>query len=85
MVESKVSGELALIRLMMQVLGLPVSGSVNWSPNRILVISTVSWARSAAVTEPMKGLSLYFMWLYTMSKCRLLTGRLTGSQIVPPE
>ena len=33
----------------------------------------------------MNGLSLYFMWLYTMSKCRLFTGRSTGSQIVPPE
>ena len=33
----------------------------------------------------MNALSLYFIWLYTMSKWRLLTGRSTGSQIVPPE
>ncbi len=33
----------------------------------------------------MNGLSLYFMWLYTMSKWRLFTGRSTGSQMVPPE
>ena len=34
------------------------------SPNKIRVISTVSWARSGAVTEPMYGLSLYFIcWL----------------------
>ena len=69
----------------MQVFGLPVAGSRSSSPNRICVISTVSRARSGWVTEPMYGLSLYFMWLYTMSKCRLLTGRSTGSQMVPPE
>ena len=64
---------------------MPVAGSVNSLPNRMRVISTVSWARSGWVTEPMYGLSLYFMWVYTMSKCRLLTGRSTGSQMVPPE
>src|ERR1700684_283571 len=84
MVASQVSGELALIRLMTQVRGLPVAGSMYASPNRILVISTVSVARSGWVTEPMYGLSLYFMWLYTMSKCRLLTGRSTGSPRRPP-
>ena len=85
MVASQVNGELALIRLMMNVFGLPVAGSRYSSPNRIFVMSTVSCARSGCVTEPMYGLSLYFMWLYTMSKCRLLTGRSTGSQMVPPE
>ena len=69
----------------MNVFGLPVAGSRYSSPNRIFVISTVSCARSGCVTEPMYGLSLYFIWLYTMSKWRLLTGRSTGSQIVPPE
>ena len=54
-------GELALMRLMMQVRGLPLTGSRNSSPKRIFVISTVSVARSGAVTEPMYGLSLYFM------------------------
>ena len=63
----------------------PVDGSVASGPNRIFAISIVSRARSGCVTEPMKGLSLYLMWLYTMSKWRLLTGRSTGSQIVPPE
>ena len=82
---SKVIGELALIRLMITVFGLPVAGSMYSSPNRIFAISTESCARSGCVTEPMNGLSLYFMWLYTMSKCRLFTGRSTGSQIVPPE
>ena len=85
MVASQVRGELALMRLMMQVRGLPVAGSVKFSPKRILVISTVSRARSGWVTDPIYGLSLYFIWLYTISKCRLLTGRSTGSQMVPPE
>src|SRR5207302_611854 len=58
---------------------------VYWSPKRIFVISMVSSARLGCVTEPMYGLSLYFMCAYTMSKCRLLTGRSTGSQTVPPE
>src|SRR6185437_10605589 len=82
-VASQVIGELALIRLMTQVFGFPVAGSRYWSPKRMRDISTVSAARSAWVTEPMYGLSLYFMWLYTMSKCRVLTGRANGSQIVP--
>ncbi len=69
----------------MQVRGLPVAGSVKLSPKRIFVISTVSRARSGWVTEPMYGLSLYLMWLYTMSRWRLFTGRSTGSQMVPPE
>ncbi len=62
MVASKVSGELALIRLITQVRGLPVASSIQRSPNRILAISTVSSARSGWVTEPMKHLSEYFMW-----------------------
>ena len=48
-------------------------------------ISTESRARSGIVTEPMNAWSLYLMWLYTMSRWRLLTGTSTGSQIVPPE
>ena len=69
----------------MVVFGRPVSGSVSSAPNTMFAMATESAARSGAVTEPMKALSLYFRWLYTMSKCRLLTGRSTGSQIVPPE
>ena len=41
--------------------------------------------REPAVTEPMKPLSLYLMWEYTMSRWRLLTGMSTGSHTVPPE
>ena len=74
-----------MIRLISTVRGLPVSGSMPSSPNAILAISTLSAARSGCVTEPMNGLSLYLTWLYTMSRWRLLTGRSTGSQIVPPE
>jgi hypothetical protein len=62
-VASKVSGELALIRLMVTVRMRPVAGSVASAPNRIFAISIVSRARSGCVTEPMNGLSLYFMWL----------------------
>ena len=54
------------------------------SPNRIFTMSTVSWARSGAVTDPMNGRSWYLMCENTMSKWRLLTGRSTGSQRVPP-
>ena len=46
--------------------------------------AVVAAARDGAVTEPMKGLSLSRRWARTMSKRRLLTGRLTGSQTVPP-
>src|SRR5262249_35745670 len=60
-VPSHTIGELALIRLMITVFGLPVAGSTYWSPNRIFAISTESCARSGCVTEPMNGLSLYFM------------------------
>jgi hypothetical protein len=59
--------------------------STNSSPNTIFAIATESSARSGRVTEPMNGLSLYLMWLYTMSKWRLLTGMSTGSHTVPPE
>ena len=56
MVPSKTIGELALIRLVM---------TVFWSrkslPNRISHIATESAARSGCVTEPMNGLSEYFM------------------------
>ena len=47
----------------MHVFGFPVAGSSHSPPNRIFAISTVSAARSGWVTEPMKHLSLYFMWL----------------------
>ena len=57
MVASQVRGELALIKLVVTVFGLPVTGSIQSSPNRILHISTVSSARVGWVTEPMKGLS----------------------------
>ena len=70
---------------MMVVFGRPVAGSVNSAPNTMFAMATESAARSGAVTEPMNALSLYFKWLYTMSRCRLFTGRSTGSQIVPPE
>jgi hypothetical protein len=58
MVSSNTIGELALIRLRVTQFW-----STNSAPNRILHISIVSSARSGAVTEPMNGLSLYFMWL----------------------
>ena len=73
------------MRLTSAVFGLPVSGSMKRSPIAIFAISTESAARSGAVTEPMNALSLYLMWLYSMSRWRLLTGRSTGSQMVPPE
>ena len=46
-------------------------------------IAIESSARSGAVTAPIKGLSEYFKWAYTISKWRLLTGMSTGSQTVP--
>ena len=52
-VSSKVSGEFALIRLVMTVFSATKS-----SPNTSFAISIVSRARSGCVTEPMKGLSL---------------------------
>ena len=58
MVPSQTIGELALISEVMTVLV-----SRNFSPNTIFAISTVSAARSGAVTEPMNGLSLNLMWL----------------------
>ena len=62
MVASQVRGELALMRLI-----TTVSFAMR-SPNTILAMSTVSWARSPAVTEPMKGLSEKRRWAATMSK-----------------
>jgi len=59
--------------------------STKSSPNTIFAMSTVSSARSGAVTEPMKALSEYTMCAATISRCRLLTGRSTGSHTVPPE
>ncbi len=47
--------------------------------------STLSSARLPAVTDPISPLSLYFRWLYTMSRWRLCTGTSTGSHTVPPE
>ena len=63
MVASKVIGEFALMRLISTVFGRPVSGSVKSWPKAIFAISTLSAARSGCVTEPMKALSLYLMWL----------------------
>ena len=54
-------------------------------PKAMRAMSTESCAREPAVTEPMNGLSPYLMWLYTMSRWRLLTGTSTGSHTVPPE
>src|ERR1700680_620200 len=71
------------MRLMIVVFGRPVSGSFNSPPKTIFAMATESAARSGAVTEPMNALSLYLRWLYTMSRCRLLTGRSTGSPVVP--
>ena len=59
--------------------------STTSAPNTMRVISIESAARDGAVTEPMNGLSPYLMWLYTMSRWRLLTGTSTGSHTVPPE
>src|ERR1700733_15562370 len=83
-VASNVMGELALIRLTTKVLGLPVVASRKSSPNRIFVISTVSVARSGCVTDPMYGLSLYFIWVYTISKWRFLTGGARASRAGSP-
>ena len=80
MLESQTSGELALIRLVSTVLS-----RTNSSPNRSSQMRTLSSARSGLVTEPMNGLSEYLRCAYTISKCRLLTGRSTGSHTVPPE
>ena len=55
MVSSQTSGELALTSDVVQVLL-----TANSSPNTSLHISTVSSARSRAVTLPMIGLSEYF-------------------------
>ena len=52
MVESQTIGEFALIRLR-----ITVCSSMNSAPNTIRAISTVSWARSGWVTDPMNGLS----------------------------
>ena len=59
--------------------------SARSPPNAMRASSTLSDARSPAVTEPMNALSLQRRWAYTMSRCRLLTGTSTGSQTVPPE
>ena len=80
MLESQTSGELALMRLVITVLS-----RTNASPNRSSQMRTLSSARSGLVTEPMNGLSEYLRCAYTISKCRLLTGRSTGSHTVPPE
>jgi len=79
MVPSQTSGDEALISEVITV------RSCRSPPNAMRARSTLSWAREPAVTEPMKPLSLYLMWLYTMSRCRLLTGTSTGSHTVPPE
>ena len=80
MVPSKTIGELALMRF---------TTTQFWStksdPNRMRHISTVSSARSGAVTEPMNGLSDSVMCASTMSRWRLLTATSVGSHTVPPE
>ena len=53
MVLSHTIGELALMRLVSTVLC-----STNSAPNTRFIISTLSSARSGAVTEPISGLSL---------------------------
>ena len=58
MVASQVMGELALIRLVTTQFC-----STKSPPNTSLAMSTVSWARSGAVTDPINGLSLYLIWL----------------------
>ncbi len=78
-VASHRSGDEALISEVITV------RSARSPPKAIRASSTESTARSAAVTEPMNGLSLSRMWEYTMSRCRLLTGTSTGSHTVPPE
>src|ERR1700722_14049776 len=74
MLESQTSGELALMRLV-----ITVFSRTNSSPNRSSQMRTLSSPRSGLVTEPMHGLSEYLTCAYTISKCRLLTGRSTGS------
>ena len=54
MVSSQTSGELALISDVVTVLLV-----ANSSPKTIFIMSTVSSARSRAVTLPMMGLSEY--------------------------
>ena len=76
---SHTSGDEALIRLVSTV------RPARSPPNAILASSTLSAARSPAVTDPISALSLKRRWLYTMSRCRLLTGTSTGSHTVPPE
>ena len=51
-------GELALISEV-----ITQFWSTNSLPNKISHIATLSAARSPDVTEDMKGLSLYLMWL----------------------
>ena len=58
MVASKVKGELALIRLT-----ITQFSSTKSSPKTIFDMVTESSARCGWVTEPMKPLSLYLMWL----------------------
>src|SRR5215207_4436615 len=76
MLASHTSGEEALMRLVITV------RSWRSPPKAIRASSTESAARSPAVTEPMKPLSLYLMCEYTMSRWRLLTGTSTGSHTV---
>src|SRR3546814_16298177 len=80
MVESHTIGEVALISEVTTVLR-----STKSAPKTIFAISMVSSALSGCVTEPMNGLSEYRMWAWTMFRCRLFTGRSTGSHTVPPE
>ena len=55
------------------------------APNTISAMRTLSAAFSPSVTEPMNALSLYLMWLYSMSRWRVGAGTSVGSTMVPPE
>ena len=78
-VASQRSGDEALMSDVMTV------RSARSPPKAIRASSIESTARSAAVTDPMNGLSLKRRWAYTMSRWRVATGTSTGSHTVPPE
>ena len=69
---------------MMRLMTAGVFSMLARPPSTIAAISTVSRAFSAAITLPMKGLSVQRRWEYTMSRCRVESGRSSGSTVVPP-
>ena len=79
MVWSHTSGELLLRREVAKV-----SRVARSSPKASFSISTVSSARSRAVTLPTIGLSERVSALKAMCRCRWGTGTSTGSTIGPP-